>query len=160
MNDSPQPEQILNVEGPEGETMFRRFVVSCLPVEWKAAVQVELDTVFAHLKSEDDRAVALVGALIVEDGVNQLLAAHAPGYRELAAKSDFGLSLRIEFARALRLCPSRLLGATDTIRKIRNDFAHRLSLTAFNECKPEHLQSARDSSEVDSAGHGRGKVGP
>jgi hypothetical protein len=50
--------------------------------------------------------------------------------------------MRIELARALRLCPSRLLGAADTIRDIRNEFAHELSLRSFDKCQKKHLASA------------------
>lgn len=144
MADTPSPESILNFEGPEGESLFRRFLVWCLPVGWEPVIQKEIDEVFSHLRSEDDRAVALVGALVVEDGVNQLVAAHAPGYKDLAAKRDFSFSMRIELARALRLCPSRLLGAADTVRSIRNEFAHKLALRTFDGCKTEYLQSAKD----------------
>jgi len=144
MTESPSPESILTFEGPEGETLFRRFVAACLPLEWEPVVQAEVDEVFAHLDSKDDRAVAVVGALVIEDSVNQLVAAYVPGYKKMAENRDFGLSMRIELARALRLCPSRLLGAADTVRAIRNDFAHKLALKAFDECKREHLASAQD----------------
>ena len=144
MTESPSPESILNFEGPEGETIFRRFVDGCLPLEWEPVVQAEVDEVFAHLDSKDDRAVAVVGALVIEDSVNQLAAAHVPGYKSLAENRDFSLSMRIELARALRLCPSRLLGAADTVRTIRNDFAHKLAVKTFDGCKREHLESARD----------------
>ncbi len=144
MTDAPSPESILNFEGPKGESLFRRLLVWCLPAELQLTIQKEMDEVFSHLGSEDDRAVALVGALVVEDGVNRLVAAHAPGYNALAAKRDFSLSMRIELARALRLCPSSLLGAADTVRNIRNEFAHKLELTAFDGCKTQYLQAAKD----------------
>jgi hypothetical protein len=143
MDDNPSPESMLNFEGPEGHSLFRRFLLWCLPVEWEPTVQKEADEVFSHLSAEDDRAVALVAAMVVEDGVNQLVAAYVPGYKDLAAKSDFTLSMRIELARALRLCPSRLLGAADTLRRIRNEFAHKLTLKTFDGCKAELLESAR-----------------
>jgi hypothetical protein len=143
MTETPSPESILNFEGPKGETLFRRFVDAYLPLEWEPKVQAEVDEVFGHLDSKDDRAVAVVGALVIEDSVNQLVAAHVPGYKKMAESRDFGLSMRIELARALRLCPSRLLGAADTVRAIRNDFAHKLALKMFDECKREHLTSAQ-----------------
>jgi len=134
---------MLNFEGPEGYSLFRRFILWCLPVEWMPTVQKEADEVFSHLSAEDDRAVALVAAMVVEDGVNQLIAAYVPGYKDLAAKSDLTFSMRIDLARALRLCPSRFLGATDTLRRIRNEFAHKLTLKTFDGCKAEFLESAR-----------------
>ena len=143
MTDSPTSDAILDFSGPDGETLFRHFVVWCLPVKWESEVQRETDEVFAHLRSDDDRAVALVGAMIVQDAVDALAAAHAPGYKRLAENRDFSFSLRIELVRALRLCPSRLLSAADTIRTIRNDFAHELSIKAFGDCDQKNLNSAR-----------------
>ena len=143
MDDNPSPESMLNFEGPEGHSLFRRFLIWCLPAEWEPTVQKEADEVFSHLSAEDDRAVALVAAMVVEDGVNQLVAAYVPGFKDLASKSDFTFSMRIDLARALRLCPSRLLGAADTLRHIRNEFAHRLTLKTFDGCKAEFLESVR-----------------
>jgi hypothetical protein len=139
--DPPGP--ILNVEGPENKTLFYRFLTWCLPAEWKSNVQTEVDESFSHLASEDDRAVALVGGLLIENAVNALLSAYVPGYKNLEENRDFSLSLKIELARALRLCPSWLLGAADSVRAIRNDFAHELSLKTFDECKPKHIESVR-----------------
>ena len=144
MADDPKPEQTLNFEGPVGDTVFRRFIVWCLPAGWEPVIQAEIDEVFAHLGPEEDRAVAVVGALVIENGVNQLVGAHVPGFKRIAHHRDFTLSMRIELARALRLCPSRLLGAADTIRHIRNEFAHKLSLKSLDECEKEHLASASD----------------
>ena len=144
MADNPSPESILNFESPQGESLFGRFLVWCLPADYESTIQSEIDDVFSHLGSEDDRAVALVGALLVEDGVNRLVAAHAPGYKDLQANRDLTLSTRIDLARALRLCPSRFLGAADTVRSIRNEFAHKLTLKTFDGCKSQHLQAARD----------------
>lgn len=143
MAESLGPGAILNVEGPERETLFRRFLVWCLPPEWERTMQAEIDEVFAHLNSEDDRAVALVGALLVESAVNELVSAYVPGYKTLAENRDFTFSMRIELARALRLCPARLLGAADTVRAIRNDFAHELGIGAFDQCASKHIESAR-----------------
>ncbi|PKN89329.1 MAG: hypothetical protein CVU51_00805 [Deltaproteobacteria bacterium HGW-Deltaproteobacteria-1] len=143
MDDNPNPAVMLNFDGPEGQSLFRRFLVWCFPVEWESTVQKEADAVFSHLSAEDERAVALVAAMVVEDGVNKLVAAYVPGYKDLAAKSDFTFSMRIELAQALRLCPSRLLGAADTLRRIRNEFAHKLTLKTFDGCKAGSLESAR-----------------
>lgn len=143
MAESPGPGSMLNFEGAEDGDLFRRFLAWCVPIEWESGVQAEIDAVFARLESADDRAVAVVGSLVVENAVDQLVGAHVPGYKKLAAHQDYSLSMRIELARALRLCPARLLGAADTVRRIRNDFAHRLELARLADCKPEHLASAR-----------------
>ena len=120
--------------------MFRRFVGWCLP-EHDRKAQNEVDSVFTHLATEDDRALALTGALVIENAIDGFLNAHIPEYTKLKDKKDFTFSLKISLARALKLCPSRLFGAADTIRDVRNDFAHKLSISTFAECKPEHLRS-------------------
>ena len=120
-----------------------RILVWCLPREWQPRIQAEIDDVLTHLSSADDRAVALVGALLIETAVNDLVSAHVPGYKSLADNRDFTLSMRIALARALKLCPARLLGAADTVRAIRNDFAHKLVLQSFDQCTRRHLQAAR-----------------
>ncbi|HVX38035.1 MAG TPA: hypothetical protein VHB25_00585 [Gemmatimonadaceae bacterium] len=79
----------------------------------------------------------------MEDAVDSLAAAYVPGYSSLAENRDFSLSMRIELVRSLRLCPTRLLGAADAVRLIRNDFAHELSIATFDACKPKHLASIR-----------------
>lgn len=135
------PEKRINIEGPEGESIFRRFLAWCLPIEWTGTIQGELDEVFAHMSSDDDRALVLVGALVVENAIDQLLTVYIPGYKTLKGNRDFTFSMKISLARSLRLCPSRLFSAADAIRLIRNDFAHELSNSVFDECKPEHLQS-------------------
>jgi hypothetical protein len=139
-NQSPE-DQILNFEGPADETMFRGFVSWCLPEQFEEEAQKEVDSVFAHLATEDNRALALIGALVIENAIDGFLNAHIPGYTKLKDKKDFTFSMKINLARALKLCPSRLFGAADTIRDVRNDFAHKLSISLFSECKPEHLRS-------------------
>jgi hypothetical protein len=79
--DPPGP--ILNVEGPENKTLFYRFLTWCLPAEWKSNVQTEVDESFSHLASEDDRAVALVVGLLIENAVNALLSAYVLATRIL-----------------------------------------------------------------------------
>jgi hypothetical protein len=159
MAESPNPDEVLNVEGPEGETLFRRFLVWCLPREWEPTIQAEVDEVFARLNSADDRAVALVGALLVENAVNELVSAYVPGYNALAENRDFTLSLRIELARALKLCPARLLGAADTVRAIRNDFAHELGTTGFDQCASKYIESARGHLRIVQRKLSEGKTG-
>lgn len=137
----PPKELILNIEGPPEETIFSRLIVWCVPADWEKTSQAEVDEVFAQLSPEDDRAVAVVGALVVETAVDALLQAFAPGYKDLEQKREFTLSLKIALAKALRLCPSRLFGAADALRVVRNDFAHSLSVRRFEDCLPANLRS-------------------
>ena len=158
IQDELPPADELNFGGPVRQTLFDRFLAWCIPARWQSTVQEELDVTFAYLSSEDDRAVALVGALLVESAVNGLVAAYVPGYRKLADMRDFTFSMRIELARALMLCPSRLLGAADTVRNLRNEFARNLDIKTFDECKQGNLVSARDHLRLIDPGLADGKT--
>lgn len=89
----------------------------------------------------DDRAFVLVGALIIENGVDELLYSYVPGFKSIIDNWDFTFSLRIELARALRLVPARLLGGADAIRRVRNDFAHDLKIRSLQDLKSSRLES-------------------
>ena len=63
--------------------------------------------------------------------------AFAPGYKDLAERRETTLSLKIEFLKALRLIPPHILQAADIIRRVRNEFAHSISLDRFEELPPK-----------------------
>lgn len=91
-----------------------------------------MEETFEHLSSTtDERALAIIGALILEKGIDDLLHTIIPGYKALWDKWDFSLSTKIELARALRLFPNALFNCVDTIRQIRNEFAHDLSVNSL-----------------------------
>ena len=74
--DVPDPEEIINLEGPPGESLFRRFVSWCLPSEASKAFQHKIDAgIMAHVSElDDDRLLVLVGALVIENAIDELLA--------------------------------------------------------------------------------------
>jgi len=109
--------------------------------EIRRRVVEAMDRVF---ELDDDRLLVLVGALLVENSLDRLLGAFMPGYRQLRDKREFSFSVRIELARALRLCPDCLFNCTDVVRSIRNDFVHELSTDSFARLKRERVQSMRD----------------
>jgi len=144
--DKPKPEQIIDVEGPSGESVFRRLISWCVPTGASERFQQKIDEeILAHVRElNDDRLLVLVGALIIENAVDELLAAIMPGYRSLRDKRDCSFSMRVEIARALRLIPSRILNCADFIRGLRNDFVHDLSIEKLDKLKPSRIQSMRD----------------
>lgn len=143
MENSQLPNDFLNFEGPENETLFTKLLIWCLPTEWFQTVQREIDAAFSQLSEIDDRSLAVVGALILENAVDELLDAHIPSYKNIQDNANFSFSMKINLARSLRLCPTRLFRAIDAVRQIRNDFAHSLSISSFLECKPEHIRSVK-----------------
>ncbi len=140
------PEKVINVEGPAGKSIFRRFLSWCLPKDAEYRFQHKIDNeIFAPVSAlNDDRLLVLVGALVVENTLDELLAAIMPGYKTLRDKKDFTFSMRIEFARALQLIPTRILNCADFIRDLRNDFVHDLSVKGFDDLEQSRIQSLHD----------------
>ena len=143
-----EEKQFLNIEGSSGESVFFRPLVWCLGKNIQTTeknIQTFLDKEWKHIVDlHDDRLLVLVGALLVENAINEFLGAIIPKYKPLHKRREFTFSIRIELARALRLCPSRIFNSADIIRDIRNDFVHDLSCNAFSKLSPDRLKSMRD----------------
>ena len=80
----------------------------------------------------DDRAFALIGALVVENGLDNLLAEWIKDYKHIAGIS---FSFKVNLAISLKLIPQKILKAIEPIRKIRNIFAHSLDIDTFEKAK-------------------------
>lgn len=142
----PPPEEILNFEGPPGESVFRRAMVWCMNGPPEAELQARIDKTMDQVKAlNEDRLLVLVGALLVENAVDELLAAIMPGYKSVRGNRDVTFAVRIELGRALQLCPSRFFANAHVVREVRNDFAHDLSVDTFAKLRPGRVQSMRDA---------------
>ncbi|HPR41302.1 MAG TPA: hypothetical protein PK718_01990 [Candidatus Methanofastidiosa archaeon] len=86
-----------------------------------------------YQKDGDDRALAIMGALIVENTLDELLSKWINNYNILYKNRDFSFSMKIDLTLAMRIIPTELLTAIDNIRKIRNVFAHNLDAISFEE---------------------------
>lgn len=140
-----KPEQEISIEGSKGYSVFYRAIIWCMPPDYEAELQSRIDKMLRHVQGlNNDRLLVLQSALIIENALDEMLAAIMPGYRQLQKKRDFTFSLRIEVAKALRLIPAKILSCADLIRSIRNDFVHNLSIDAFSRLEPLTLQSMRD----------------
>ena len=60
-----------------------------------------------------------------------------PGFSTLQKNRDFTLALKIELADSLRLIPRHILLTATLLRKIRNIFAHDISLDCFDQLSDE-----------------------
>ena len=95
---------------------------------------------------DDDRLIALIGALIVENAVEAYLSAAMLGYKkELSGSKDFFFSWKIAVAKSLRFCPTKILTCADVIRQIRNEFAHNLGIKDFVELKTVYRKKLDDA---------------
>jgi hypothetical protein len=97
---------------------------------------------------DDDRLLAIVAALVVEEKLDHLLRLFLPGYHKLQSE-QFGFAMKIRLLEALKLIPFRFTSAADCIRLIRNEFAHDLEKRRFEQLdqklltRPERCASRR-----------------
>jgi hypothetical protein len=96
-----------------------------------------LPELFSKTQSlNDDRLLAIVTALIVEDRIDAALSSFLPRYARLVDQTDFTFSMKISLVEALAQIPPMLTRAATIMRKIRNEFAHNLEITSFTQVKP------------------------
>jgi hypothetical protein len=132
VSDMPKGAPTINVEGKRGDSLFYR------PIGW--TVKDDLKLISSQYKeyaklvteAEEERLLAIVGNLSLEEALDLFLGAFIPSYKRLSENRDFSLSMKIDLARSLRLIPRHILDAVDLIRKIRNEFTHKLRLNSFD----------------------------
>ena len=129
----PPPEQVVDITGPAGESLFWHTKVWLVADQVKG-FQEDLDATWEHYKGvKDERLQALVGALCVESAVDRVLLAFAPGFKVFAEDIDFTFSVKLKVLRSLKPLPSRIITACDLIRQIRNRFAHDLGIKLLSD---------------------------
>jgi hypothetical protein len=144
----PKKASIPNIEGTRGDSLFYE------PLGWTQ--QEDLKLISGHYKEYEnlvmrygeDRLLALVGSLSLEEALDHLFAAYIPNYECLSENRDFTLSMKIDLGRSLRLIPKHLLDAADLVRKIRNEFAHALEMKSLKSLKADTKRKLRTSYEV------------
>lgn len=124
-----------NFSGNKGESIFwdiymdLELLKTIIP-----QVQGEFESISAEYDQiNDDRSLAIVGAMLIEYKVDEFLLVSIPKYKDLADNKDFTFSLKIQLAKALKIIPSKVFNAIDPIRKIRNGFAHHLKIKTFED---------------------------
>jgi len=139
MEHQPNADEIIDIEGPAGETLFWHLK-GWLVRDREDAIQQRLDELWEHYKEvQDERLLALVGAMCIEASLDNLLSKFAPQYDVLLDNVDVTFSVKIGIAKALRLIPSKILNSCDLARGIRNDFAHNLDVSQFRELERKRL---------------------
>ncbi|MBN1805561.1 MAG: hypothetical protein JW837_09935 [Sedimentisphaerales bacterium] len=142
----PEPEHIINMEDELKEAVFSKPLSFVFNIEViQKTIQQKVDNTISHIeKIKDDRAIVLVGSLLVENALDDFLKAIISSYKNLRDNSYFTLSLKIQLARSLKLCTGKIFTGIDTIRKIRNKFSHELSVTRFDNINKSLMQSLCD----------------
>lgn len=133
-----------DINKPSTGIVFENFIFPELNVRPVFPDLAALDEALNHLAAtKDERALVIVGALLIEGSIDDLLHTIMPGYKALRKNKDFAFSTKIELARSLRLCPNNVFNAADTVRAMRNAFAHNLPVTAINKL-PEREDSDKN----------------
>jgi len=121
----------VNVEGKKGESLFHSFIFPGKDILTSINVgYMKYGKLIRETK--DERLLAFIGALCMEEALDSFLGDYIPNYRHLEENRDFSLSMKIELVRSLRLIPMHLLGTADMVRDIRNKFAHNLDIDSFD----------------------------
>ena len=104
----------------------------------------EVLDIFKRLtKLKEDRAIVLVGALFVENAVDQLITSIIPDFSKVNKRKEITFSVKIDLAKALNMAPSSILNCADRIRDIRNEFAHNIELETFDDLDERHYDSLK-----------------
>ena len=120
-------------DGPEGESLFNRPLLRLFRDN-------PLHELFQQSRRiDDDRFIAVLSALAVENRLDACLDAFLSRYPKLSESQDFGFSAKIRLMQALNFVPTLLLAASDLMRRVRNEFAHRLDREKFNDL-PDDLR--------------------
>ena len=119
------------IDGKVGESLFhqplsRYFRENAVPELFRKVEGVD-----------DERLLAIITALIVENRLESCLQALMPRYATLSQSNETTFSAKIRILEALNLVPLLLTEEAHLIRKIRNAFAHDLEKLRLDELEPE-----------------------
>jgi len=143
-NKTIKQEELINFEGEKDATLFYRVLKDAFVNDLAEEINNKMEQYTKNYESAgDDRAIAIIGALIIENELDYLLATWIKDYARIKNKREMTLSFKTELAISLKLIPTKILNAIEPIRKIRNIFAHDLDITSFNaarQTKPEDFE--------------------
>lgn len=100
------------------------------------AIQRKIDNCLSKYdKTTDDRALAIIGALLIENEIDDFISISIKGYSKIKEDKAMTFSFKGDLANSLMIMPSKIINAIEPIRKIRNLFAHNLEISSFIEAK-------------------------
>ena len=136
----------LNFDCLKGETIFHSsFCIkhNVNPSKINRLSSELMEAISYYHMLDDDRLIALVGELIVENALESYLSASLKGYQKEFSNSN--ISPKIRIAKALNLSPPIIFECADIIRDIRNEFAHHLDTTNFDSITKEKTNRIKDA---------------
>jgi hypothetical protein len=132
----------LDFDCKKGEAIFYKQMDEIITESEFSKIVAEFQSYLKRLALlNDDRLYALVANLLVENMIDNYFAEIMPKYSksELSKKIDFTVSLKIDVAKELRFSPPKLFNGAKVINQIRNDFAHNLEITKFDDLKEKRI---------------------
>jgi len=127
----PEGGKRINIEGKKGESLFYHPVIWVIEKDFRRIKeQNERHNEFMS-RAKEERLLALVSALLMEEALDLLLGAYILNYSTLQCQRDFTLFLKIELARSLCVIPKHIIDAAALINSVRNKFAHQIDLDSF-----------------------------
>jgi len=132
VHDKPEGEPIINIEGRKGESLFHRPVICFIQEDFKRIKEQHEGYQRLIEGAKEERLLALIGALSMEEALDLFLGAYIPDYRRLEKQRDFTPFIKIELACSLRIIPMHILDAAVLINSVRNKFAHELNIDHFD----------------------------
>ena len=127
--------------GVEGESLFfDPFMDMESNARWNALIP----DVYATASKLDDRASAIMLAIVVEQQLDLLLSVWMPKWEAFCeAKSEVTFSVKIGVLRAASIVPNIVPRALDAVRAVRNKFAHDFSVSSFERLPEKELSVLR-----------------
>ena len=128
-------QKVLNFEGEEDSSLFFRPLIQGMNLKILVEMQTKLGDLFKRYNdTSDGRALAIIGALSVENELDSFLSSWIIKYRSKKMnKKTF--NSKIELAISLNLIPTKILESIRPIQNIRNIFAHNLDIDSFEKAK-------------------------
>lgn len=84
-------------------------------------------------ESPDERSFVILMTLVVEYHVDAIFRAFFPNNKDLLENISLTFALRISILKSLRLLPDKIFDFADIVRKIRNEFAHKVEIDKIIE---------------------------
>lgn len=125
----------VNFDGEKESSLFTEFFFPSQKEKFQEFLTRLNEYLEKYKKTSDHRALAIIGASIVENELDKFLSVWIKDYKDLKDNKEFTLSLKVELAISLKLIPKQLLNAIEPIRKIRNIFAHNFEIDTFEQAK-------------------------
>ncbi|MBN1646729.1 MAG: DUF4145 domain-containing protein [Spirochaetales bacterium] len=84
------------------------------------------------LQTENNREQAIIAACLLELQIDEILKSWIPEYSKIAEEKETTFNYKIKMCKSNKLIPDKIFEAAHIFRNIRNDFAHNILSTTFD----------------------------